>query len=264
MIDNCFDNLVKESEKTHAAAMHRYNQFEDRIYYAGSMEQEKLAEILNSEYLPIVNNLNEEARGLMTKAINFIEKFDQQQMDVLNNFGAFYLRIGTSNDEYRRKLQLNKHNYEIEKANWADKNDERIEQLNAEFQELKTELSQALHHPKLDSCLEVCFKKLDELEGEYRSFHEGNVGIVKKHPEAITKQHKEFEVSVHSFFELVGPERKGELEFKRNEEVMRRARLQLSKEEYLKKVEEEKQAEENKNKKGGKPQAGKKDPKKAA
>lgn len=78
MIDQSFDNLVKESEKTHTAAMDRYNYFADRIYYAGSMEQEKLTELLQNEYLPIVTNINDEARGLMTKAINFIEKFDEQ------------------------------------------------------------------------------------------------------------------------------------------------------------------------------------------
>jgi|APCry1669189070_1035195.scaffolds.fasta_scaffold294516_1 hypothetical protein len=39
--------------------------------------------------------------------------------------------------------------YEIEKANTADKNDENLERLNDEFNQLKTTLLKAIHHPKL-------------------------------------------------------------------------------------------------------------------
>lgn len=42
-----------------------------------------------------------------------------------------------------------KHNYEIEKATCADKSDENLEKLTNEFNQIKKNLSEALHHPKL-------------------------------------------------------------------------------------------------------------------
>lgn len=48
-------------------------------------------------------------------------------------------------------------NYELEKATCADNNDEKLDQLNTEFEAIKVELKMALHHPKLNEVLQKCF-----------------------------------------------------------------------------------------------------------
>jgi hypothetical protein len=48
--------------------------------------------------------------------------------------------------------------------------------------------------------MDECFGKLDQIETEYRAFHEANVGIAKRHPDAIDKQHYEFERKLAGYF----------------------------------------------------------------
>lgn len=101
-------------------------------------------------------------------------------------------------------MQQLKHTYEIEKATAADKNDESVEALQEHFTQLKVQLSEALHHPKLQSVLAVTHTKLDELEGVYRHFHDTNVNIASAHPSTILKQHEAFERNIVGVFSLVG------------------------------------------------------------
>ena len=54
--------------------------------------------------------------------------------------------------------------------------------------------------------------KLDELEAEYRSFHELNLGIAKAHPAIILKQHEGFEIKVVAIFDLVDLDRRAALD----------------------------------------------------
>jgi hypothetical protein len=103
------------------------------------------------------------------------------------------------------------------------------------------------------------------LEGEYRRFHEHNITIAKGHPATITTQHEKFEVTVAGLFGLVDVSKRAALEEARYKAAELKAKFQMAKEEYFKKIEEEKAIEEAKNKKGGKAPAAKpKDPKKAA
>lgn len=50
-------------------------------------------------------------------------------MDILTNLGVFYFKIATKNDEYKTDMQLMNHNYELTKAQAADKNDEILDEL---------------------------------------------------------------------------------------------------------------------------------------
>ena len=54
--------------------------------------------------------------------------------------------------------------------------------------------------------------KLDELEQEYRRFHDENMGIAKAHPGIILKQHEGFELGVVAIFSLVDVDRRATLE----------------------------------------------------
>lgn len=181
----------------------------------------------------------------------------------MNNIGQFFLKLSQKMDDYRREVKQMNHNYEIEKAQTADRNDESIEKMNEEFMSLKLKLKQSLHHPRLQETIEECFTKLDEIEQEYRNFHEENQNIVKNHPQQILLYHQQFERAAAAQLELVGEDRRPQIEAAKVRLLEAEAKRMLAKEEYLKRMEEEKLIEEAKNKKGGKaPAANKKDPKK--
>jgi len=37
-------------------------------------------------------------------------------MDIMNNYGNYFLKLATKNDEYKTDIQLMNHNYELTKA----------------------------------------------------------------------------------------------------------------------------------------------------
>ena len=59
---------------------------------------------------------------------------------------------------------MSRHHYELEKAKAADHNDENLDNLNKELDDLKKELSRAVHHPMLNEILKKNFEKIDEIE----------------------------------------------------------------------------------------------------
>ncbi|CAK83011.1 unnamed protein product (macronuclear) [Paramecium tetraurelia] len=262
-IDVCCNNLLEETKKTHAHCMQRYELIKSQLLYARAKSEEELNQLLDEQFLPQVNGLNQSARDLMKQAINYYERIDQQQTDIITNFGQFYMKIAQKNDEYKTEMQLLIHNYEIQKAQAADKNDEVLEELTKKLKENKQKLTEALHHPRLEECLAQCYKDLDLFGEEYERFHQDNLAIANQHPNIIRNKHQMFEKSALSIFELVDPQKEQFLQEKYRRIAETKIKYLIAKEEYNKKIEEEKQIEEAKNKKGGKPPATKpKDPKK--
>ncbi|CAD8079070.1 unnamed protein product [Paramecium primaurelia] len=262
-IDVCCNNLLEETKKTHNYCMQRYELIKSQLFYARAKSEEELNQLLDEQYLPQVNSLNQTARDLMKQAIDYYERIDQQQTDIITNFGQFFMKIASKNDEYKTEMQLLMHNYEIQKAQAADKNDEVLEELTKKLKEDKQQLSQALHHPRLEECLALCYKDLDLFGEEYERFHQDNMAIANQHPNIIRNKHQIFEKSVLNIFELVDPQKEQFLQEKYRRIAETKIKYIIAKEEYNKKIEEEKLIEEAKNKKGGKPPATKaKDPKK--
>jgi len=100
-------------------------------------------------------------------------------------------------------LKKSRFDYELEKAKLADDNDEKLEHLNEELTAKKKNIREAVHHPKLEEFLQEGFSKLDEVEGEYRQFHERNMDTVQKHPFAIIEFFSGLEKELASKFQLV-------------------------------------------------------------
>lgn len=102
--------------------------------------------------------------------------------------------------------------YELKKAHLADENDENLYKLNEDFERVKVDMKMALHHPKLNEVLGICFKKIDEIENEYRDFNEKNLVLSKEHPTFIQNLYSGFEKIAAEFFELHDISKKKELE----------------------------------------------------
>ncbi len=118
----------------------------------------------------------------MGKAIKFVEESDLKQNELCLNLGKFYVKIGQANDEYYSGLKKMHFDYQLQQATLADNHDEKKERLEGDFVVLKETLKRTLHHPKLNETLELAFSKIDEMEEEFREFHERNKTLAKNHP----------------------------------------------------------------------------------
>lgn len=92
-IDVCCDNLLKETQETHAHGLNRYEELKKQLHYAAAKSQEELDHLLEEQFLTQVTFLNTESRDLMKKAIDYFESIDQQQTNIMQNYGQFYVRI---------------------------------------------------------------------------------------------------------------------------------------------------------------------------
>jgi len=104
-------------------------------------------------------------------------------------------------------LKKFKFDYEVEKAKLADDNDEFLDNLNDELEVAKKNIRQAVHHLKLEEYLEAGFKKLDDIEKEYRDFHERNIKLIQTHPSLINAFYAECEKEILLKFELMEDEK---------------------------------------------------------
>jgi len=122
------------------------------------------------------------------------------------------LKISEKSDENKRNAHKMNFDYELKKANLADENDDALFKQNEEFEAIKVEMKQALHHPKLNEVLEKCFAKIDEIEKEYRDFHDKNISLSKEHPSFIDALYLSFEKAISEIFELHDIAKKKEFE----------------------------------------------------
>lgn len=73
-------------------------------------------------------------------------------------------------------------------------------------------MKQALHHPKLNEVLATCFSQIDNIEKEYRDFHDRNLALSKDHPSIIDTLYLAFERILAEAFELLSLDAKKSLE----------------------------------------------------
>lgn len=71
------------------------------------------------------------------------------------------------------------HQYEIDKAVVEDNDNECLENLGEKLDTSKMELRQAVDHLELDKRLETCFEIIEEIENEFRAFHQSNLDVTK-------------------------------------------------------------------------------------
>ena len=218
---------------------------------------------------PIRQNILETQEKLINHVMDFILERDQRQHDVCINVGLFILDFGKRFDLYIQEEAEMDHQYEIDKAVVEDNDNESLENLGEKLDTSKMELRQAVDHLELDKRLETCFEIIEEIENEFRTFHQSNLDVTKKRQPMIDTLFEKFETSVLQRFGLVSIEDKEKLTERNDKFAKLKAKKAAIENEKKALVDEERLAAEeavnNKDKKGGgKVQAGKgKDPKKA-
>jgi hypothetical protein len=126
-------------------------------------------------------------------------------------------------------------------------------------------------HLALDTRLGECFGIIEEIENEFRTFHQSNLDVTKKRQPMIDALFEKFETSLMTKFGLVLPDQKEKLEVLHDKYAKLKAKRFCLEKEKADQLEADRLAAEEteKNakdpKKGGKPpaKAGAKDPKKA-
>jgi len=200
--------------------------------------------------------------------MDFVLERDQRQHDVCVNVGLFVLDFGKRFDQYLQEEAEMDHHYEIDKAVVEDNDNECLEKFGEKLDSSKMELRQAVDHLELDKRLETCFEIIEEIENEFRSFHQSNLDVTKKRQPMIEALFIKFETNLLKKFGLCELEEKDKLEERNDKFAKLKAKKQVLDKEKKEREEEEKmaaeEAEKNKDKKGGgKPGKGGKDPKKA-
>ena len=210
--DKSFETLLKSHENIQNMARNRLNKLDSRLQLVNAKIPLSLNELILQECEPFINKLNEAGRKLLGETIKFVEESDEKTNDVIINLANLLLKLATKFDEHKKEIVKNNQTFELEKAKIADNNDEKVENLNAEFENLKVELQRAIHHPMLEENLKRIFEKIDELEREYREFHGKNIELVKGHPKIIEEYFLGFEGVYAKFFELVEINKKEEVQ----------------------------------------------------
>lgn len=175
------------------------------------MEGKELDSLIEKEAISISNKLYEDSRELLQKAMKFVEESDFKQNELTQNVGKFFLKAAEKNDENSRNYKKMNFDYDLKKAKLADQNDDALYKHNEEFENIKIEMKQALHHPKLNEVLETCFAKIDDIEKEYRDFHDQNIALSKEHPSFINTLYLEFEKIAAGLFELLDISKESEM-----------------------------------------------------
>lgn len=210
--DKLFDALLKEHENSQEKARKLLRTLSSRLELVQADVETPVNEIVSKDCEPFVQRLDEHGKKLLNEAIKFVEDSDARSNEIIMNVCKVLARIGGKFDDHKREILNKNHLYEVEKAKLADSNDECLENLNAEFENLKVQLQQSLHHPMLEENLAKVFGKIDELEREYREFHTKNTQLARGHPETVEKMFAAFEGEYARLFELVGFDRKEELQ----------------------------------------------------
>lgn len=128
------------------------------------------------------------------------------------SIGRHFQKVGEKIDEHKKNYSKMNFDYELKKANIEDANTEKLFGLEEDFVKIQTAMRQALHHPRLNETLEKCFAHIDDIEKEYRDYHDFNVSLTKEHPGMIRNLHITFEKTVAEIFELLSQDKKSELE----------------------------------------------------
>jgi hypothetical protein len=220
---------------------------------------------------PQKDNIDKNQEALTSHVMDFILEREQRQNDVCVNVGLYLLDFGKRFDLYLTEEIEMDHNYEIDKAVVEDNDNECLEELGEKLDSSKVQLRRAVDHLALDTRLGECFGIIEEIENEFRTFHQSNLDVTKKRQPMIDALFEKFETSLMTKFGLVLPDQKEQLEELHDKYAKLKAKKFCLEKEKADQLEADRLAAEEleKNakdpKKAGKPPAkgGAKDPKKA-
>lgn len=128
--------------------------------------------------------------------------------------------FGTRMEKYLIDLTTTEKKFEYEIAVLEDENEEKLEALTKNLDDEKLALRCSTHHLKLDENLEKCFACVDQIDTEFREFHERNTKVVKQHAPLIEDMFDILENDFANLMELRSLDKKAELE-ERAEKITR-------------------------------------------
>jgi len=234
--------------------------------FAAELEDTTVEQILENEVQQTITEILTRDKAILSEAISCIEENDLKANELMTNLLNFYIQLGTMQDSTIMSLKKARFDYELEKAKLADENDEKLEQLNEQLTEKKKNIREAVHHPKLEEFLQEGFTKLDDVESEFRQFHERNMETVQQHPFAIIEFFSKLEKELAAKFQLVDESKREEIQAKYQKEAEDKVTKLIEEEEERLRLEEEQKLLQAQQDKGGKKPAAKppakKDPKK--
>lgn len=169
---------------------------------------EVFASILEPEYTKIDQNQNK----LIQEVIDFMEERNKVQHNLCMNFGMDVRNYGSRMEKYLVDLTTTEKKFEYEKAVLEDENEEKLEELTKNLDDAKLALRSSTHHLKLDENLTKCFDCVDEIDKEFRQFHEKNSQVVKQHAPLIEDMFNVLEDDFANLMELRALTKREELE----------------------------------------------------
>ena len=185
-----------------------------------------IAGFLDQQCTPLVHQRKEEAKTLLGKCIQFLEKTDVRANDVLQNITLYARDLGDVMDLHKATFKEEEQKHELALASRGDLMDEKVDAIEDTLKATTQEARESVTLPDLDKNVQRCFELLDLIGGEYRSYTKEATDLVLGHVAAI-------KVTFHNFQEKVGKA------FGLLPESKKEAYLQNIREEKLKAIEAE-------------------------
>lgn len=154
--------------------------------------------VLEPEYTKIEENQTQ----VIQSVIDFMEERDKIQNYVCQNLGHSMLPFGKRMEKYIIDHTQTEKKFEYEKAVLEDENEDKLVELTKNLDEAKMKLRRSKHHPILDENLQHCFKCVDDIDAEFRSFHEKNQEVISKHAPLIEEMFDNLENDFANLMEL--------------------------------------------------------------
>ena len=258
---NHIELLVKNSEDIQTLSLEAIDKFKANVasvsyvftkdnhndkQYNDYDDIESIDDLITKEIIPIINE-NKQNRTDYTKLINsYIDEYDDYTNNISSKMIGMYLSIGKLFDEHKKHFTSEERNYLFAIAKATDNDDDFIDEKEQVIKGFVSKMSGSNTQEELDELLDNCFKVMDELEKEYRNYFKVMDELFTSHEGIITKAFTTYEEKVLQLFGYYPPDRKFEIEKRRNIEndfLIKKKEAEIAHDEALQAEEEAKNAE---------------------
>ena len=207
------EKLIELKKKCLAEAREYIEYTKGQIkYYDAKLEDLTHEQIFETVLEPTFTNIETNQTQVLQSVIDFMEERDKIQNNVCINMGNSLVNYGKRMEDYIVDHTQTEKKFEYEKGVLEDENDEKLEQLTKKLDDSKNALWSSIHHPMLDENLAKCFSCVDEIDQNFREFHDKNILVVDKHVPLIEEMFQILENDFANLMELRQLSKREELE----------------------------------------------------
>jgi hypothetical protein len=210
-----FDQLIRDlmslQEVVFKELEELFDQNKEKILYIHAYDEEKLLQIINTEFRSLVDQRKREWQDLTKKTIKFLDENDARSQEVAFNLLNFVKSIGQVADEQQKRLKEEEQKYSNDLAKRGDQLDEDVEKIEEKFNNKVEELKRTVTPGDLEKSLQECIAVIEEIASENRKYTEDASETISKHSLKISANFLVFLTKILEKFGIFSIERKDEV-----------------------------------------------------